>query len=113
MAFSSEVARVRDIPVLRLVGDIDIAAEQALQSTIAELAADSDLIVVDLSAVEFFDSSGLKLLDDAQRAARAHGARLALASPPGRVLRLFEIAGMDDDFDIRPDAEQAATDDRG
>ena len=52
------------------------------------------------------------MLDEAQQDAAERGARLALACPPGRVLRLFEITGLDDHFAIHPDAERAASDPR-
>ena len=113
MSFSSSDDVLNEIPVLRLWGDIDIGTADALRARMAELLGrGSKFIIVDLAGVSFFDSSGLKVLDEAQQDAAERGARLALACPPGRVLRLFEITGLDDHFAIHPDAERAASDPR-
>ncbi len=111
MSFSSTDDVLHDIPVLRLSGEIDIDTAGMLRERLSALLdGGSTFIVVDLSGVAFLDSAGLKVLDDAQQDAARRDARLALACPPGRVLRLFEITGLDDHFAIHPDAERAATD---
>lgn len=58
--------------------------------------------VIDLSALEFIDSSGLGMLlialDEAKRANRT----LVLRGPQGQVKRTIEIAAMTPLFDIEP-----------
>lgn len=111
MPFSIVDDVLHDIPVVRLAGDVDMSVAADLRARLVGLLeAAPPLIVVDLTQVTFFDSAGLKELDDAQRRAGEVGSRLALACPPGRVLRLFEITGLDDTFTIHADAEQATDD---
>lgn len=50
----------------------------------------------DLSAVTAFDSAGLAVLFGWQRAARAAGKALALASPPENLISLAEVYGVRD-----------------
>jgi anti-sigma B factor antagonist len=66
--------------------------------TLAEAIDSSDVseLEVDLSAVEFVDSSGLRVLIDAHQRADADGRVLRLARPSAAVRRLFEISGVDD-----------------
>lgn len=54
-------------------------------------ATDAKRIVIDLSAVTFMDSSGLKSLLQAQARSQADSNRLRLVRPPRRVQRVFEL----------------------
>jgi len=57
-------------------------------------------IVLDLSGVEFIDSTGLSvLLNGLRRVSQLQG-RLALVCANPTVLRLFQITGLQDTFDI-------------
>jgi anti-sigma B factor antagonist len=57
-------------------------------------------VVLDLSDVEFIDSTGLSvLLNGLRRVTRAHG-RMALIVTNPTVLRLFQITRLDSTFDI-------------
>ena len=111
MTFSVVDETVADVPVLRLAGEVDIAAAAFQARVTSALDRGAPLVVVDLCDVTFFDSAGLKVLDDAQQDALSRGSRLALAGPEGRILRLFEITGLQDRFRIHETAERAATDD--
>lgn len=81
----------------RLVGEIDAHTAPALSralATSAEAAGEGDVPVIDLAEVSFMDSSGLRVLVEATRAARDRGSDLELASPQPALSRLFEIAGL-------------------
>ena len=64
-------------------------------------------VVLDLSDVEFIDSTGLSvLLNGLRRVTRAHG-RMALIVTNPTVLRLFQITRLDSTFDIAGSREEA------
>jgi anti-sigma B factor antagonist len=64
-------------------------------------------VVLDLSAVEFIDSTGLSvLLNGLRLVTQLHG-RLALVCANPTVLRLFQITSLDDTFDIFDDRAAA------
>ena len=64
-------------------------------------------VVLDLSAVDFIDSTGLSvLLNGLRRVTRQRG-RMALVCTNPTVLRLFEITRLDATFDIQPDRQAA------
>lgn len=83
----------------RLVARGEIDAHTA-PSLGAAIDAAGSAVTLDLSAVDFVDSSGLRVLIDAhQRLADAGGA-LTVVSPSSAVSRLFEISGVDDYLNI-------------
>jgi anti-sigma B factor antagonist len=64
-------------------------------------------LVIDLSEVEFIDSTGLSvLLNGLRRVTQANG-RLALVCANPTVLRLFQITSLDKTFDIFDGREAA------
>jgi anti-anti-sigma factor len=62
----------------------------------------SKLVLVDLQAVTFIDSSGLGGLVNAFKASRALGSKLVLCSVCEQARMLLEITGMDQVFEIFP-----------
>ena len=64
-------------------------------------------VVLDLTAVEFIDSTGLSvLLNGLRRVTRQHG-HMALVCTNPTVLRLFEITRLDATFDIHASRDDA------
>jgi anti-sigma B factor antagonist len=60
------------------------------------------LVLVDLQAVTFIDSSGLGGLVNAFKSARAVGGKIVFCSLCDQARMLFEITGMDQVFEIFP-----------
>jgi anti-sigma B factor antagonist len=87
---SFEIER-RDDPdrtVLGLVGEFDLAAEPVLLREL-ETALPSPTLVLDLTRVTFMDSTGLRLLLEADAHARDNGHRCMIVRGPG-VHRVIE-----------------------
>lgn len=59
-------------------------------------ATDCLTIVIDLSELQFMDSTGIRLLITADARSTADGGRLRLTRPPAQVLRVLCIAGIDE-----------------
>lgn len=78
-------------------GEIDAHTAPSLDAAIQ--AAGSD-VVLDLSGVEFVDSSGLRVLVDAHRRLGDAGGSLTITNPSSAVARLFTISGVDDYLNI-------------
>ena len=64
-------------------------------------------VVIDMTGVDFIDSTGLSVLLNALRRVTRQQGTLALAVSNPTVLRLFEITRLDSTFDILPDRETA------
>jgi anti-anti-sigma factor len=74
-------------------GDLDIADEERLVREIdAQFEGnESEVVVVDLGAVDFVDSSAVRAF---VRARRSHGPRLMIGVLSDPVRRVFDIAGV-------------------
>ena len=64
-------------------------------------------VVIDMTGVDFLDSTGLSVLLNALRRVTRQQGTLALAVSNPTVLRLFEITRLDSTFDILPDRDAA------
>ncbi|GAA4984397.1 STAS domain-containing protein [Kitasatospora paranensis] len=89
--------------VCTLTGELDLDAAAVVEPVLAEaVGSGAPLLVLDLSGVEFCDSSGLNLLLRSRADAAAAGMDLRLAAARSQLLRLFEITGTDRVFALEP-----------
>jgi len=90
---SIELLRVGRRVVVVVGGEIDVASVDELNAAMREAEAWQPLeLWIDLTDVEFMDSTGLTALLLAHRSRRE---ALALICPDGSVRRLLELAGVD------------------
>ena len=87
-------------PVLSVAGEIDLAIAGRFAEELESLVGDGGSGLVDLSAVEFIDSSGIRELLKAKGAARAAGGDLLLLQPSAACRRVLEISGVWSDFTV-------------
>src|ERR671910_1155028 len=88
----SEVDGVR---LLEVFGELDLATAPKLCAVLDGVRRDRvKRLVVDLTGVDFCDSTGLRALIGASTELRVGGGRLAVAAlPDGAVARLFDMVG--------------------
>jgi anti-sigma B factor antagonist len=99
------------VSVLVPTSDIDMSRSPELRSSIkGELKPGIDRMIIDLSEVQYMDSSGLATLVEAMRLAKKDSITLHLASMTEKVRAIFEIARLDAFFSIK-DSRQEALDD--
>ncbi len=80
--------------VLVLAGELDLYNADEVRSALADaLASEPERIVVDLSGVEFVDSTALGVLIEAR--AKLGPGRLLLAGPQPEPRRALEVSGLD------------------
>jgi anti-sigma B factor antagonist len=97
-----------DSVVIRVAGEIHATTATEFSERLNTVIAGGKTgVVLDLTGVEFIDSTGLSvLLNGLRRVTRARGSMvLACANPT--VLRLFEITKLDSTFDIVPSCDEA------
>ena len=96
------------VAVIAATGELDLSGAAALEAEIESLTADPDLgtVVLDLSGLEFMDSSGLRTIVLADMRAREAGRRFALVRGPETVHRVFEITRMSDRLDFVDSLEE-------
>ena len=82
------VRRIRDVAVARLEGDVDLAVTAVLHRRIAREAVGGSALVLDLSAVAFLDSAGVRLVDELARTSGVRGMSFRVVAPAGSAPRL-------------------------
>jgi anti-anti-sigma factor len=79
---------------LRLSGELDIAVTEELEGSVKAVAGSSARrVVLDLSGLDFMDSSGLRALLRAQEAVGSNGRSFVLADPAPAVQRVLDVTG--------------------
>jgi anti-anti-sigma factor len=79
-------------PVVEVVGELDLATVAHWEATVGRAARGADVVVLDVSRVEFLDSAGVHALFRMLTTLQARQKRLVIVAPPdGRVRRLLEI----------------------
>ncbi|MEA2312673.1 MAG: hypothetical protein QOE28_2641 [Solirubrobacteraceae bacterium] len=84
---------------ITLSGELDMAAAPLLHETFEQYAGASR-VVLNMAETTFIDSSALRELLAANAALRERGGRLVLAGVPGPVLRLLELTGTAELFEL-------------
>lgn len=83
--------------VLSVSGELDIATAAKLESEIdAKLANAPSALYVDLSAVDFMDSTGLRILIRAERQISETGGSFGVVTGESPARRVIELTGMNE-----------------
>jgi anti-anti-sigma factor len=86
-----------EVPVARVHGEVDLDRVQELGRTLAATVGPRDHgLVLDLSAVDYLDSSGVHLVHELMLTLEQCGQRLRVVAAPGaRVLRVLELVDLE------------------
>lgn len=83
--------------VLAVSGELDLGHAHTVEAELrAAEATDATQIILDLSGLDFIDSTGLRMIITANARSRADRHRLRLVRGPPQVQRLFEITATTD-----------------
>ena len=95
--------------IAALSGELGIASAAALREQLLNLLRAASHLIIDLSAVEHADASGLAVLVGSGRRARLLGGSLRLAAPSPEVARVLSATGMNRHLDIFATVRAAIT----
>lgn len=97
--------------VFKLRGSLDIATAPTVRAGLSEAAEKGNHhVIVDLTQLEFLDSTGLGVLIGAHRRATEHSGSFRLIVREGPILRLLNITGLVTVFSVYQDLEDARRD---
>lgn len=92
------------VHTIALDGELDLATADDFERELRRAeASDALSIVLDLSALQFIDSTGVRVLLCAYRRSCENGQRLAVLRGPAVVQRVFAITGI---LDVLPFADE-------
>jgi anti-anti-sigma factor len=95
--------------IAALSGELGIASAPALREQLLSLLRAASHLIIDLSAVEDADASGLAVLVGSGHRARLLGGSLRLAAPSPEVARVLSATRMSQHLDIFPTVRAAIT----
>lgn len=106
--FEVEEARRDGVPVVSVRGEVDVATAPALREAL-DSAVDGGpgTVVADLTGVTFIDSTGLGVLIGARKRCLDDGGEFRVVVSEPRILKVFEITGLNELFTIHPALEPA------
>jgi anti-sigma B factor antagonist len=91
-----DTERIRDAAVVSVRGDVDLTTFGAVQSALDAARGGATVLILDLRAVGFMDTSGLRLVISEQQRAEADGYGFTVVCGSAKIQRLFAIAGFPD-----------------
>ena len=99
-----ETARLGTRIELTLAGELDLISAPQLESELMAVESpDAGELLLDLAEVQFIDSTGLRVLLGATKRADVTGQKLLVRHLRGQARRLFEIAGVIEQFSFEDD----------
>ncbi|MHC8510405.1 MAG: STAS domain-containing protein [Rhodospirillales bacterium] len=99
--------------VVALKGDIDLQTSPAAREALLAAVGGERPVLVDLSGVEYVDSSGVASLVESYQNARKAGRGFALVAVSEGAMRIFKLARLDDVFTICADLDAGAAQVKG
>ncbi len=88
-----------DSVAISLRGELDLTSTPAFERELRDAEAGAPVrLVIDLSGLDFMDSTGLRALLQARERARANGHELTLRRGPRQVQRVLELTKAVDVF---------------
>lgn len=100
--FVYDVRADEGVAVIFAHGDIDLANTGEIERGVDEVLRTNRIsaLILDLTAVEFIDSTGLRMLWEVRQRAQDAGAKLVLRTPSAAVMRLLRLTGMHRIFQV-------------
>ncbi len=83
------------VTIVKLAGRMDIAGASAVDMQFAVLAGAKKKVVVDMAAVEFLASLGMRTLVVAAKSMSSKGGKLVLLDPQPNVEKVLTSSGVD------------------
>lgn len=94
--------------VVEVGGEVDVYTAPKLREKLVELVSEGHYrIIVDMTKVEFLDSTGLGVLVGGLKRVRSHDGELALVCNSERILKIFRITGLTKVFPIHETLDEA------
>lgn len=108
-SFALNILEDGSVAVISIVGDIDLRHSARVREALLGCVERAETVIVDMTAVESIDSSGVAGLLEAGQTAKKAGRRFILAAIGDTVLRVIKIARLDTVFDVAPTVAAART----
>jgi anti-sigma B factor antagonist len=101
--FEIAVERSGTTAIVRIAGELDLATVPQLTEVLHGLEPACERVILDLTSLEFIDSTGLRLAVTEHDRATMDGFEFVLAGAAGPVLKVMRLTGLDVTLPLAPD----------
>jgi anti-sigma B factor antagonist len=89
--------------VVAAIGEVDLFTAPALDAELTRVVSSgASAVIVDLTGVDFLDSTGLSVIVKALKRVRESGGSLSVVVASERVGKVFRITGLDQILPVHP-----------
>jgi anti-anti-sigma factor len=100
---TTEIRGSKGHALMFVKGELDVSTAGQLYEELAQLTREGVVhVALDLSALEFIDSTGISAIIAEHKRTAASGGELIILAPHRHVRRVFEISGLMDVLDVLP-----------
>jgi anti-sigma B factor antagonist len=108
MELALSTRTVGSYEIIEVGGEIDVYTAPKLREALVTAVDDGHHnLVVDVQKVDFLDSTGLGVLVGALKRVRADGGSLDIVCTQERILKIFQITGLDKVFGLHGSIDDA------
>ena len=111
--FDVSVERAGNTAIVRLAGELDLATAPELTDVLHGLEPRYKRVILDLTGLEFIDSTGLRLAVTEYDRATMDGFEFVIAGAAGAVLKVLRLTGLDVTLPLAPDVASVLGDPSG
>ena len=104
---TNDVTEEQGALVVRLEGDVDLEHAPSIRTLLLDCVKRGHNLFVDLSNVDYIDSSGIASLIEALQGCTKAGTAFGLVSVSSQAMRVLELARLDKVFAIHTDRDAA------
>jgi anti-anti-sigma factor len=101
--FDVSVERAGSTAIVRLAGELDLATAPELTDVLHGLEPGCKRIILDVTGLDFIDSTGLRLAVMEHDRASADGFEFVITGATGAVLKVLRLTGLDVSLPLAPD----------
>lgn len=101
--FAALVTEHLKVPVITVTGEVDLHSAPRFKAAVNEaisVASEEKCVVLDLTRVEFMDSTGLGVLIGRYRELKEAGGELRIVLQGGPIRHLLKMTGLEGVFDV-------------
>jgi anti-anti-sigma factor len=93
--------------IVAVKGELDLASSPALEQELERVnRSDTEVVILDLSELEFMDSTGLSVVVRANQRAQDSGKRFGVLKGSPQVQRLLSLTGVDERITVADSLDQ-------
>jgi anti-sigma B factor antagonist len=94
--------------IIEVAGEIDVyTAPKLREAIVSAVEAGHTRLIIDVQKVDFLDSTGLGVLVGALKRVRGDSGSLDIVCTQERILKIFEITGLDKVFGLHSSIDEA------